>query len=488
MTTLEQARFEDPFVRLFPGDQDRRNHPRQVRGALYSLTEPTPVADPRLVAWSAGAAALLGVERPPERAPAVELLGGNRTLPGMQVHATCYGGHQFGTWAGQLGDGRALLLGELNGWEVQLKGAGPTPYSRHADGRAVLRSSIREFLCSEIMHALHIPTTRALSLVVTGDPVVRDMFYDGNPEAEPGAICSRLSPSFLRFGHYELLAHRNEVSLLNKLIDYTLERYYPGLSRPEWFAEVCRRTAELMVHWMRVGFVHGVMNTDNMSILGLTIDYGPYGWLDDYHPAFTPNTTDRGGRYAYARQGSVALWNLDRLAVALAQVIPEAELRAGLEGYIRTFEASYRQMLLAKLGLREAPESVLDELMAVLTATETDMTRFFRRLAGAEPDLSGVYYGEPDADYLRQRDAWLEEYLALPRDRASMLRVNPRIIPRNFLVQEVIRQAEAGDYAGIERMLEAFLDPYAEREDDWDRLRPDWARTAPGCSALSCSS
>lgn len=484
MSTLEQARFEDLFVRTFPNDPDRRNRPRQVRGALYSLTEPTPVADPRLVAWSGEAARLLDVERPPERGPAVEVLGGNRTLPGMKVYATCYGGHQFGNWAGQLGDGRALLLGELNGWEVQLKGAGPTPYSRHADGRAVLRSSIREFLCSEIMHALHVPTTRALSLVVTGDDVVRDMFYDGNPEAEPGAICSRLSPSFLRFGHYEIFAHRGEQALLNQLIDYTLERYFPGLSRAEWFAEVCRRTAELMVHWMRVGFVHGVMNTDNMSILGLTIDYGPYGWLDDYNPAFTPNTTDRGGRYAYARQGSIALWNLDRLAVALAQVMPEAELRAGLELYITTFETSYRQMLLAKLGLREAPESLLDGLMALLTAVETDMTRFFRRL----PDLTDVYYTEPAAEYLKQRDAWLEEWSALKPDRAAMQRVNPRIIPRNFLVQEVIRRAEAGDFAGIEGMLEAFRDPYAEREDNWDRRRPDWARSSPGCSALSCSS
>ena len=484
MRTLEQAPFDDPFVRAFPGDGDRRNVPRQVRGVLYSLTEPTPVTDPRLVAWSDSAARLLDVERPPERGPAAELLGGNRTLPGMKVYATCYGGHQFGSWAGQLGDGRALLLGELNGWEVQLKGAGPTPYSRHADGRAVLRSSVREFLCSEIMHALGVPTTRALSLVVTGDSVVRDMYYDGNPEAETGAICSRLSPSFLRFGHFEIFAHRGETEVLNQLVDYTIERYFPGLSRAEWFAEVCRRTAELMVHWLRVGFVHGVMNTDNMSILGLTIDYGPYGWLDDYDPGFTPNTTDRGGRYAYARQGSVALWNLDRLAIALATVIPKVELQAGLEGYIRTFETGYRQMLLAKLGLTEAEDSLIDGLLELLSAVETDMTRFFRRLASPHPKLDDVYYEPLTPEYLRQRDAWLEHYLARERDLAGMNRVNPRIIPRNFLVQEVIQ----GDSAGIEKMLEAFLDPYEEREDNWDRLRPDWARTAPGCSALSCSS
>jgi uncharacterized protein YdiU (UPF0061 family) len=233
-----------------------------------------------------------------------QVFGGNGVLEGMQPWASNYGGHQFGAWAGQLGDGRAISLGEVltpqgERWELQLKGAGATPYSRGADGRAVLRSSVREFLCSEAMHHLGVPTTRALSLVVTGDSVERDMFYDGHPEDEPGAIVCRVAPSFIRFGHFELPASRGDVALLQQLVNFTIKRDFPALSGSDetryadWFADVCARTARMIAHWMRVGFVHGVMNTDNMSILGLTIDYGPYGWIDDFDLDWTPNTTMR---------------------------------------------------------------------------------------------------------------------------------------------------------------------------------------------------
>lgn len=299
--------FDDHVVRSLPADPSTVNRPRQVRDACYSVVEPTPVRAPRLLAWSDEMGNLLGISRPATvTSPAVEVLAGNRLLPGMRPFATCYGGHQFGQWAGQLGDGRAISLAEVvsrtgQRWELQLKGAGPTPYSRCADGRAVLRSSLREFLCSEAMHHLGIPTTRALSLVTTGEPVLRDMFYDGHPQDEPGAIVCRVAPSFVRLGNFELFASRSEVETLRRLADYVMATHFPELGLPSpasyaaWFAEVCRRTAILMAHWMRVGFVHGVMNTDNLSILGLTIDYGPYGWLEPYDPSWTPNTTDAGG-------------------------------------------------------------------------------------------------------------------------------------------------------------------------------------------------
>src|SRR5512138_1400843 len=295
--------FDNAQLRELPGDPETGPRLRQV-AAAWSRVAPTPVAAPALLAHSREVAADLGLSEAQVHAPGF---------------AASFGGHQFGHWAGQLGDGRAITLGEaVNAdgarMELQLKGAGPTPYSRSADGRAVLRSSVREFLCSEAMHHLGVPTTRALSLVGTGEPVVRDMFYDGHPRAEPGAIVCRVAPSFVRFGNFQIL----EPELKTQLADHVIRHHYPGLSYSEFFEEVCRRTALLMVDWMRLGFVHGVMNTDNLSILGVTIDYGPYGWLEGYDPQWTPNTTDLPGRrYCYGNQPQIALWNLTRLAEAL---------------------------------------------------------------------------------------------------------------------------------------------------------------------------
>ena len=284
---MQSLNFDNRFVRELPADPHVGPQRRQVHGALYSWVEPTPVPAPRLRAHSPEVAALLDIDpafiTTPEFA---EVFGGNALIEGMQPYAANYGGHQFGHWAGQLGDGRAINLGEVvnergERWELQLKGAGPTPYSRTADGRAVLRSSVREFLCSEAMHHLGVPTTRALCLVATGEQVIRDMFYDGNPKVEPGAVVCRVAPSFIRFGNFELPASRSDAALLNRLIEFTIQRDFPELSgegeqrRAEWFGQVCERTARMVAHWMRLGFVHGVMNTDNMSILGLTIDYGP---------------------------------------------------------------------------------------------------------------------------------------------------------------------------------------------------------------------
>ena len=278
-----------------------------------------------------------------------------------------YGGHQFGNWAGQLGDGRAINLGEVIGrdgqhWALQLKGAGATPYSRTADGLAVLRSSIREFLCSEAMHHLGVPTTRALSLIQTGEQVMRDMMYDGNAEFEPGAVVCRVSPSFVRFGNFQLFAARDELDELRALTNFVIQQHFPHLlgdlelESPElvaaFFDAVCQRTVRMVVEWMRVGFVHGVMNTDNMSILGLTIDYGPYGWLDDYDPDWTPNTTDaQHRRYRYGQQANVALWNCYQLANALYPLVNNSQpLEASLEAFQASYQSEWHSMMASKLG------------------------------------------------------------------------------------------------------------------------------------------
>ncbi len=392
-------------MRDLPGDPRTEVHPRHVPGAAWSPVRPTPVGEPALLAWSPEVAVPLGLPASPDRSEAAELaqvLSGNLVPAALTPRADRYGGHQFGNWAGQLGDGRAIALGEIVDADgthqtLQLKGAGPTPYSRSGDGRAVLRSSVREYLCSEAMHHLGIPTTRALSLVTTGTTVIRDMFYDGNPRPEPGAVVCRVAPSFTRFGTFELPAVMGEHDLLRDLVDVTLRHDYPHLGQPtsdhhrrqlltELFDEVCQRTASLMIDWMRVGFVHGVMNTDNLSILGLTIDYGPYGWLEPYDPDWTPNTTDRfGRRYRYAAQPEIAQWNLSRLAGAFHVLVGDTTLlEASLGAYAATIEREWWRMWATKLGFgADAGDdadtrALIDQLFDVLVATETDLTLFFR--------------------------------------------------------------------------------------------------------------
>src|SRR2546421_7094902 len=373
LVDLAQAKFENSFVRDLPADPVLVNVTRQVSNACYTRVEPTPVAAPRLLGWSEALGESLGLSHP--GAEAVQVLGGNRVLPGMQPYAARYGGHQFGHWAGQLGDGRAITLAEIiatdgSRQELQLKGAGKTPYSRTADGRAVLRSSLREFMCSEAMFHLGVPTTRALSLVGTGEAVIRDMFYDGHPAPEPGAIVCRVAPSFVRFGNFQILAANNELDVLATLADYVIRQHYAGQTYATWFQELCRRTALLMVDWMRLGFVHGVMNTDNMSILGVTIDYGPYGWLEGYDPMWTPNTTDaQGRRYAYGNQPQIAQWNLVRLAEALVPLIERQPLEEGLNRYAEAFNDGWRRALAAKLGLasvQPGDDELVRELLVAL--------------------------------------------------------------------------------------------------------------------------
>ena len=521
-TDLATLEFDDSFARTLSGDTETRNFVRQVPGASYSRVTPTPVSAPRLLAWSDDCAAVLGVSRPmTDTGPTAEILAGNGLAPSMHPYAARYGGHQFGAWAGQLGDGRAITLGELTPrpgerWELQLKGAGPTPYSRTADGRAVLRSSIREFLCSEAMHFLGVPTTRALSLVATGDIVIRDMFYDGNPQPEQGAVVCRVAPSFVRFGNFEIHASRGENDSLQRLADYIITQHFRELGPPSpqayerWFEEICRRTGVMIAHWMRVGFVHGVMNTDNMSILGLTIDYGPYGWLEGYDPAWTPNTTDLPGRrYAYGRQPDIAAWNLARLANALHPLIEDVQaLQHGLEVYAATFTTTWRAMLAEKLGLttldREGDEVLIRDLFGALQQTETDMTLFFRGLAVASADniepLRGAFYenGEPSDAHRSRLVSWLQRYEArlkveaMPIEEriARMNRVNPKYVLRNYLAQQAIDAATEGDVAQIERLLRVLEMPYDDQpqQEDLAQRRPEWARDKAGCSALSCSS
>ena len=544
--SLTQAlRFDNRFVRELPGDPDSSPRPRQVHHALYSRVRPTPVASPRLVAWSREVAALLGVgDEFVEDPHFAEVFAGNSLLDGMEPYAANYGGHQFGQWASQLGDGRAITLGEVvtaavssfndpgpqfRRWELQLKGAGLTPYSRHADGRAVLRSSIREFLCSEAMHHLGVPTTRALSLVATGEPVMRDMFYDGRPKPEPGAVVCRVAPSFIRFGNFELPASRRDIPLLEQLVTFTIDRDFPDLVsagqsaadasvRAEWFAQVCEQTARMVAEWMRVGFVHGVMNTDNMSILGLTIDYGPYGWIDNFDLDWTPNTTDAGmRRYRFGQQAQIAYWNLARLAEALLPLFgaPEA-LHSGLERYVTAYDHATRSYVGAKLGVRDVQEEDLDLMQSLLQsmqAAEIDMTIFFRRLidltprdASREPIdadprsfFADAFYDEAKAEArLTDLHAWLERYAARVRadgssvdERRSRMRAaNPKYVLRNYLAQEAIDRAEQGDDRGIHELLDVMRRPYDDQpgRERFAARRPDWARNRAGCSMLSCSS
>jgi len=521
---MPALRFDNRFVRELPADPESGAHVRQVPGAAFSLVEPTPVRAPRVIAHSREVAELLGFTAEDIASPTfARVFGGNALLEGMQPYAANYGGHQFGNWAGQLGDGRAISLGEAvnargERWELQLKGAGPTPYSRHADGRAVLRSSVREFLCSEAMHHLGVPTTRALCLVATGEQVERDMFYDGHPQMEPGAVVCRVAPSFLRFGNFELPAARSEQALLAQLVDFCIDRDFPDLQsignldwrRAQWFAETCERTALLMAHWQRVGFVHGVMNTDNMSILGLTIDYGPYGWIDDYDPDWTPNTTDRDRRrYRFGQQPQVAFWNLTRLAGALAPLFPDLEpLKEGLEKYAAAYAVHDRAFAGAKLGLQDfddADAALQREMHALMQAAQVDMTLWFRALAELDlqqPRLSGFREAFYDHELMHAQQGaledWLRRYAArAARDghepgerRAAMNAANPRFVLRNYLAQQAIDRAEAGDEAGIGDLLEVLRRPYDEQpgREAYAARRPDWARDRAGCSMLSCSS
>jgi serine/tyrosine/threonine adenylyltransferase len=521
--SLQQLLFNNRFLQKLPTDPNTQNECRYVHKSFHTKTQPTPVSNPKLIAYSQDAGELLDIQPCDTLHPSfARIFSGNQQLTGMDPYASCYGGHQFGNWAGQLGDGRAIALGEVKNkndehWEIQLKGAGPTPYSRMGDGRAVLRSSIREFLCSEAMHYLQIPTTRALCLVTTGDSVIRDMFYDGNPQPEIGAICTRVSPSFIRFGTFEIFSSREEHQELQLLMDYCIEELYPHLGPPSkesylaFFEEVCIRTAKLIAQWMSVGFVHGVMNTDNMSILGYTIDYGPYGWLEPYDPQWTPNTTDfYGRRYAYGRQPEIALWNLVRLANSIFPIIKDSNaLERILQSYHTHFVTNYNNIRAQKLGLMEfktTDTELFDELYIALKQQETDHTLFYRNLKNISSQgkidldvlLDEALYDNLTSDNKNIWTNWFEKYQqrlhedALPHKEKSqrMDSINPKYVLRNWVAQLAIDQSTKENHRLLRDILQMLKKPFTEQSeyDQYAIRRPEWARNKPGCSTLSCSS
>ncbi len=472
-------------------------------GDTFFTTLPTQgLPDPHWVAWSPSCAKLLGLAEQAGDAHSLQVFSGNALAPGMRSLASVYSGHQFGVWAGQLGDGRAHWLGEVdtpNGpMEIQLKGAGLTPYSRMGDGRAVLRSSIREFLGSEAMAGLGVPTTRALCITGSALPVRRETM-------ETAAVVTRVAPSFIRFGHFEHFTHTAEnTPALKQLADFAIAAYYPEcLDLPQPYVglleAVSRKTAELMAHWQAVGFCHGVMNTDNMSILGLTIDYGPFGFLDAFDPGHVCNHSDHQGRYAYARQPNVAFWNLHALAQGLLALIgePDDALEA-LEVYKTTFSHALEQKMRAKLGLsteQDADRDLVDGLLKRMAADRSDFNISFRRLAHFSTAEGAVNASVRNLFIDREAfDAWAAQYSARLRAEGSvdaeraarMNRVNPQYVLRNHLAEVAIREAQAGDFTETQRLLKVLERPFDEQPEHaaYADFPPAWAQTIE----VSCSS
>jgi len=517
--------IKDKFNKELPADPNTANTRRQVKEACYSFVTPKQTEKPEMLHVSPEMINNIGLTS--EDATSKEFLNtftGNAVLPNTNPYAMCYGGHQFGNWAGQLGDGRAINLCEVEhndkNWALQLKGAGETPYSRTADGLAVLRSSIREYLCSEAMHHLGVPTTRALSLALSGDKVLRDVMYDGNPDFEKGAIVCRTAESFIRFGNFEIFASRGDTKTLKTLVDYTIKHHFSHLGKPSketylaFFKEVANRSLEMVTHWQRVGFVHGVMNTDNLSILGLTIDYGPYGWLEGYDHDWTPNTTDKQfKRYRYGTQPQIVLWNLLQLANALFPLIENADaLEKILHQYREDESIAYTNMMRSKLGLKnkaESDEELIKDLERILQLTETDMTIIFRKLSDLKKleynkglDIIAQSFYEPydlkDPVVKENWEKWFKAYgeklLVEPLNdenrKIEMNKVNPKYVLRNYMAQLAIDDADSGDYKLIDELFQLLKKPYDEQPENekWFAKRPEWARSKVGCSMLSCSS
>jgi len=524
-----KLQINDTFTKELPADVLITNQRRQVTEACYSFVAPTKTKQPELVHYSQEVANLLGISEEEAKSEAfLKIFTGNEIIPNSAPYAMCYGGHQFGNWAGQLGDGRAINLAEIESdgkrWAIQLKGAGATPYSRTADGLAVLRSSIREYLCSEAMYHLGVPTTRALSLAITGDEVMRDMLYDGNAAYEKGAVVCRVSPSFLRFGSYEIFSSRGDKETLKTLTNYTIKHFYSELTQDKegyvgLFRAVSLRTLDMIIHWQRVGFVHGVMNTDNMSILGLTIDYGPYGWLEGYDKKWTPNTTDiQHKRYQYGQQSNIGLWNLLKLANALYPLIEEAEpLEEILNEYKTLYAIKYLEMMKSKIGLTledDGDLKLIQHLEDNLGRIETDMTIFFRCLSNVSknmvvPDKDDVSFIDVVKEAFYQPEELKGEALFFWKDwfglylnrlqkevvtdadrKLQMDKVNPKYVLRNYMAQIAIDSSYKGDYSIVNELFALLKNPYLEQPEfeKWFVKRPEWARSKEGCSMLSCSS
>jgi serine/tyrosine/threonine adenylyltransferase len=490
MRKLNELAFDNTYARL--------------PTVFYSKVSPTPLPDPYLVSFNPAAAELIDLDpREAGRPEFVEYFGGGRTLPGAEPLAMLYAGHQFGSYVPQLGDGRAILLGEVRNargakWDLHLKGAGPTPYSRGFDGRAVLRSTIREYLCGEAMHALGIPSSRALCIVGSDAPVRRETI-------ETAAVLVRMAESHVRFGTFEFFYYRAQPERVRELADYVIANHFPELVAAaedkyrQFLLEATRRTARLIAKWQAVGFAHGVMNTDNMSVLGFTLDYGPFGFLNDYHAGFICNHSDHSGRYAFDQQPAVGLWNVSRLAQTLVELISVEEATAALETYQPVFAAHYGELMRAKLGLAtEAEEDaeLLLGLFGLLEANGVDYTNFFRRLGNFETTGDAPHeelrdmFVEPEAF-----DAWAAVYRARlvaessedAARKSRMDRVNPKYILRNYLAQNAITAAtERRDYTEIERLLETLRAPFTEQpgREAYAESPPDWGKRL----SVSCSS
>jgi serine/tyrosine/threonine adenylyltransferase len=471
----------------------------QLGNDFFTELAPETLPSPYWVGRSTAVAGLLGLDEARLKSPELlEALTGNVPLAGSRPLASVYGGHQFGQWAGQLGDGRAILLGETRaGLEIQLKGAGRTPYSRMGDGRAVLRSSIREFLCSEAMQALSIPTSRALCVTGSDARVRRE-------EIETAAVVTRVAPSFIRFGHFEHFSHGDQHEQLKTLADYVIDRYYPACRTSEKFAanpyanlleQVSERTATTIAQWQSVGFCHGVMNTDNMSILGLTIDYGPFQFLDAYVPGHICNHSDTGGRYAFNKQPNIAYWNLYALGQALLPLIGDQELTvAALESYKTVFPDAFEARMRAKLGLTEAREgdrSLIESTLKLLVPTQVDYTIFWRRLSD---HVAGVSVDAVRDLFLDRAvfDDWLIAYSERIGDEhresaaTLMLKTNPKYVLRNHLGEQAIRAAKQKDFSGVATLLKLLESPCDEHPgfEAYAGFPPDWAAGIE----ISCSS
>ncbi|XP_028815141.1 selenoprotein O1 isoform X2 [Denticeps clupeoides] len=511
-SALERLQFDNAALRTLPLDPSEEPGVRLVRGACFSRVRPSPLTNPRFVAVSAGALALIGVGAEEvlgdPRGP--EYLSGSRLMPGSEPAAHCYCGHQFGQFAGQLGDGAACYLGEVKApqgrWEVQVKGAGVTPYSRQADGRKVLRSSIREFLCSEAVFALGIPTTRAGSVVTSDSKVARDVFYRGNPVLERCSVVLRIAPTFIRFGSFEIFKKADELTgrqgpsygcdhIRTQMLDYVIETFFPEIQQNHndkvernaaFFREVTVRTARMVAQWQCVGFCHGVLNTDNMSILGLTLDYGPFGFMDRFDPDFVCNASDNSGRYSYQAQPAVCHWNLARLAEALAPDLPAERAEAALDEYQALYNAFYLANMRRKLGLlrREEPEDemLITELMQTMHDTGADFTNTFRCLS--QVSCPGEEGKDGGGDALRQASALLLEQCSSLEELKAASR--PTMDPREMAMLLSMAQSNPGlfnvlaDRRSVSKQLERLarlrelLDTSeeqlrAKQRDGWSR-------------------
>ena len=486
---LESVKFDNTYARL--------------PEAFYAKLNPTSFdSPPYLISFNPAAAELIDLD--PEQAKRPEfagVFGGSMLVPGMEPLAMLYSGHQFGVYVPQLGDGRAILLGEVRNergekWDLHLKGAGLTPFSREGDGRAVLRSTIREYLCSEAMHGLGIPTTRALCIVGSDHQVYRE-------QVETGAMLVRMAPSHVRFGSFEILYYRKQHEQLKILADYVIANHFPNLVHgpdkyARFFSEVVERTARLIAQWQAIGWAHGVMNTDNMSIHGITLDYGPFGFIDDYDPGFICNHSDHNGRYAFNQQPYIGLWNLSCLAQALLPLAQKEELKAALDRYTPLCEGQYMELMRAKFGLIETKEedaSLIQDLLALMQLHHVDYTSFLRALGLFQTGSASL--NEPLRDLFLDResfDKWAHRYEERLREERSrgedrlirMNRVNPKYVLRNYLAQTAIEKAQQKDFSEIDRLLTLLQNPYSDQPsmDVYAAPPPNWGKHL----AVSCSS